>query len=285
MPELPEVETVRTDLVKNLKGKKILDVEVKVAKMASPRPPLFEKKVIGQKILDISRRGKLLIFKLPNIYMLAHLKMTGQFVFLPKKGKLVFGGHTIAGLNETPNKYTHFVFTMENGILYFNDLRKFGYFKLVSPKELNEILKNYGIDPLAKEFTIKTFQEILLKKPNAKIKQILMDQKLIAGIGNIYADEICFYAKVLPERQAKSLADEEIKLLFSGIKKILQKAVEERGTSVNTYVDGNGKKGNYAKFLKVYQQEGKKCLRCKKGIIKRMKMGGRSTHFCTECQK
>lgn len=285
MPELPEVETVKNDLLKSLKNKKIISVQIKVPKMAEPRPPEFENKLKGQKILDIKRRGKLLIFTLTNNYLLGHMKMTGQFVFRPKKGKLVSGGHDIAGVADVPNKYTHAIIEMENGNLYFNDLRKFGYLKYVDQEKLDKILSEYGVEPLSKEFSYKKFLQILGKTPNKKIKVVLLDQALIAGIGNIYSDEICFFARVRPDRIVKSLSDKEKKDLFSGIKKILKKGVEQRGTSVNTYLDGSGKPGNFAKYLKVYQCCGEKCGRCKKGVIEKIKIGGRSSHFCSKCQK
>lgn len=284
MPELPEVETVRKDLLARIKNLKIKNVKVDVVKMVSPRMPEFAKKVKGQVIKDIDRRGKLLIFKLTKNYILAHLKMTGQFVYAPDKGEIIVGGHPIKDLNKVPNKFTHVTFTLSKGMLYFNDVRKFGWFKYVDRHGLEKELENYGVEPLSREFTLEKFKQILESRPKKKIKQLLLEQKLIAGIGNIYADEVLFYSGVHPECLAKDLKPAEIKKMHQGIKDILYDAIKQRGTSVNTYRDVNGQKGAYVRKLKVYQCEGEKCIKCGTKI-KRIKLGGRSSCFCPKCQK
>ena len=164
--------------------------------------------------------------------------------------------------------------------LVFNDIRKFGWWKYV--KNSKDIEKAFG--PEALEVNSGGFKNILEKRPNAKIKPLLMDQKFIAGIGNIYSDEILFAAKVQPLRRIKTLKPEEIRAVWSNIKKILKEAIKKRGTSERDYIDALGKKGDYLKYLKVYRKEGQKCPRCG-GVVKRVKIGSRSAHFCPKCQR
>lgn len=286
MPELPEVETIKRDLEKKIRGKRIKDITTDNKKMFTPSFSLAREKITNHSIRDLERRGKLLIWKLDNgLYILIHLKMTGQLVYAIKN-KLLVGGHPIEGEKKLPNKFTHTTFFFSDGSrLYFNDVRKFGYIKLVDQNGLKKVLEEFGLEPLSSEFTLVKFKEILRKYPNSKIKQLLMVQKHIAGIGNLYADESCFYARIKPIRPVKGLKEKEINDLYSGIKKILRLSVKNRGTSFNTYVDGEGRKGNFVKFLKVYGRAGEKCKRGDGGIIKRIRMGGRSAHYCPVCQK
>ncbi len=273
MPELPEVETLRRELTNKIKGKIIKSIEVDTAKLINVSSRVLNQKinppVSGQKIKSVRRRAKVLILELSNDYnLLIHLKLTGQ---------LVLGGR--------PNKFTHIIFNFTDGDkLFFNDLRKFGWLKLLDKKQLKKELADYGVEPLSKEFTLENFKIILSKRKNAKIKQVLLDQKLIAGIGNIYADESCFYAKIKPTRIIKTLKKEEIKKLHEGIKKILQLAIDKKGTSVDTYIQLDGSPGQMEKYLKVYGRGGEKCVRCK-NKIKKIKLNGRGTHFCEGCQK
>jgi len=164
--------------------------------------------------------------------------------------------------------------------LIFNDARKLGWWRKV--KETRKIEEKFG--PEALEMRFETFKELLQKRPNSKIKPLLMDQKFIAGIGNIYSDEILFAAKVHPLRQVKTLKDKEIQLIHQNIKKILRKAIQYRGTTMQDYRDACGREGDYTNHLQIYQKEGKKCSRCGT-IIKRVKLAGRSAHFCPNCQK
>jgi len=156
--------------------------------------------------------------------------------------------------------------------------------KIVDAKELERALAAFGPEPLSPEFTLKELRKIL-KNKKTSIKQLLMNQKFIAGIGNIYADEACFLAKIKPVRKAASLTESEIKSLYNGIKKILKLAIKKRGTTFNNYRDADGHKGNFVKYLKVYGREGEKCKRCRHGIIQKVRLGGRGTHFCPKCQR
>jgi len=286
MPELPEVETIKNDLRKKTWGKQFKEVVSDNPKMFTPRFSVARKKLIGSKIKDVFRRSKLLIIKTnKNLFLLIHLKMTGQLVYSPKKGKIIAGGHPIVNERNLPNKFTHAIFYFKDGsVLYFNDVRKFGYVKLVDKKSLDKILENFGVEPLNREFTLEKFKEILKKRKTGKIKQVLMDQKQISGIGNIYASEALFYAGISPLCPAGKITDKEAKKLFKNIKKVLQKSIERRGTSFSDYVDGEGKKGSFVPLLKVYGRGGKKCKKCGH-ILKKTRIGGRGTVYCAKCQK
>lgn len=274
MPELPEVETIRRQLEKEIKGKKIIDVEIKVPKLVKAPLLTFKKAAAGSNIINFRRRAKLIIFDLSNSYsFLIHLKLTGQLITKNKEDK--------------PEKYTHVIFYFSDDTkLFFNDLRKFGYIKLIETKKLDKELEKekFGPEPLSKEFTLELFKELLNKKKVSKIKPLLMDQTFIAGVGNLYAAEVCFYAGVRPTRPAGLIKQEETKKLYDGIKKILKEAIKRQGSSVDTYVDIHGKKGGYIPFLKVYGRKGEKCFRCGTKI-QMVNLAGRGTYFCPKCQK
>ena len=170
-------------------------------------------------------------------------------------------------------------------MLFFNDIRKFGYLKVVSAEGYKiEVDNKLGPEPLDKKFDKDRFNDILHTSPNNTIKQLLLNQVKIAGIGNIYADEICFYAQAKPFRRVKSLSQKEISRLHKGIKEILKKAIKNRGTSFSDYVDGKGKPGKMFSLLKVHKQEGQRCKKCKKGIIKKIRVSQRGTYYCNICQ-
>jgi len=291
MPELPEVETIKNDLKQKILKKEIKKVDLRLKKIVKSPVKSFVLDLEGNKFTNIERRGKLLIFDLfqENKYLLIHLRMTGQLIYQKNK-EIIAGGHSDGGKNNDdiinlPNKYTHIIFHFnDNSQLFFNDLRRFGVVKIVNEKELKKVLNNFGVEPLEKSFSLKVFQDII-KNKGGNIKAFLLNQKYIAGIGNIYADEILFEAKVLPSRKVDSLKKEEIKKLHQAVKKILKKAVKHRGTTFNNYTDARGQKGNFTKFLKVYKREKKKCLKCKKGIIIKTKIAGRGTRYCDKCQK
>jgi len=279
MPELPEVETIKCQLLKQIKNKKIESCEVRSPRVINVAKNDFKKKIIGAVIKDIKRRAKLLIIGLSNDWSLViHLKLTGQLLYHKSK---------IKKLKLKDEKYTHLIFYFTDGSsLFYNDRRQFGYIKLIKTKEVPQFLakENFGPEPLEKGFTLNAFKILLNKKPRLKIKPLLMDQSFLAGIGNVYAQEICFYAKVNPNRIVSTLLDKEINELYQGIKKILLAAIFYKGSSVDTYLDIYGLKGKYIPFLKVYNREGKECLRCGTKI-KKITLGGRGTCFCPNCQK
>lgn len=289
MPELPEVETVRRDLMKYVVGKRLHNIIIKddFAKKIYPSKLKFILLLKNKTLKGIERVGKLLIFDFgKNLKLLAHLKMTGQFVFVPPQGKIIAGGHPVEQTRENPDRFNRAIFDFgSKGILFFNDLRKFGFLKLVDDQIALLERERYGIEPIATDFTFTRFNHLLEKKQNLEIKKFLLMQNLISGIGNIYADESCFASGILGSRKIKTLSINERKKLYSALKNILKKAVMNRGTSVRNYVDGDGNQGNYVKFLKVYARAGKKCLKCKKATILKTKIGGRGTSYCPVCQK
>jgi formamidopyrimidine-DNA glycosylase len=277
MPELPEVETIRCQLEKFLKEKKIKDVDVRLPKLVKFPVLKFKKLVIGQTIASVSRRAKILAFGLSNGWsVLTHLKLTGRLIFRRKDEPV----------QKEDEKWNHLVYYFSDGSrLFHNDLRQFGYVKMVETSKLEDFFQQhkFGPEPLAREFTFEIFSAILKKRPKMKIKQLLMDQSLIAGIGNIYSDEALFYSGVHPLRRAGELAEKEAEKIFKEIKRILPLALKLRGTSENTYLDARGQEGDFASRLKVYGREGEKCD-CG-GVIERIRVGGRSAHFCPKCQK
>jgi formamidopyrimidine-DNA glycosylase len=278
MPELPEVETIRSQLEKLIVGKKIEEVEVGLPRMVKLPLDRFRKSVVGSRVKSVKRRAKILIFDLSNSWsILIHLKLSGRLIFR-KKGE---------ALKDEDTKWNHLIYYFSDGSkLFHNDLRQFGYVKLIETDKLIDFFKKekLGPEPLEKDFTFGDFLAILKRKPKTKIKQFLMDQQNIAGIGNLYSDEILFFAKVHPLRKIADLKPEESKKIFEGIKKILPEALKFQGSSVDLYLTAFGKEGEYAPRLKVYGREGEKCEKCGRTIA-RLKIGGRSAHYCLKCQK
>jgi formamidopyrimidine-DNA glycosylase len=186
-----------------------------------------------------------------------------------------------------PGKHTHVIFNFTDGsTLYFNDIRKFGYMKLVRDDELNSVkeLQGYGPEPLDKKFTFGVFKNILFRRPKGKIKQVLMDSALVAGIGNIYSDEILFHAKVRPTREVKSLSEPEIKAIYKYIPIVLKKGIAAKGSSVGDFVRTDGSWGQMGKFHFVYGRKGQACKVCASKIAA-IKIGGRTGSYCPSCQK
>lgn len=287
MPELPEVETIRRGLEKSILDKKITVVEILNKKTVRGDAVEFARTLKGNKIESVGRIGKLLMFKLADgNYMLAHMKMTGQLIY--KFGhKVLAGGHNLPHFTDKnlPTKYSWVIWSFADGSkLYFNDMRKFGYLQIVNADERAKIFALYGIEPLAKNFTLDNFRKILSDR-KAPIKTILMNQKLISGIGNIYADEICFHAGIRPDRKTKDLSKAEVSDLYKMCGHIIKEAIRHGGTTFKDYLDAHGGRGNYINYLMVYQRGGGKCLRCKKGIIQVKRVAGRSTHYCPVCQE
>ncbi len=294
MPELPEVETIKNDLKRAILNKRIVDVEVRKKNLIKSDFKEFVKILRGNTFKNISRIGKLIIFHLRNNkYLLIHLKMTGQLIYKPhlnpllskeRKKRVIAGGHEILGMDDKlPNKYSHVIINFsDKSTLYFNDMRQFGYLKIVDENELKAVKSRFGIEPLTKNYTLNNFRKIFNDR-KVNVKNLLLNQKLIAGIGNIYADEILFKVGIRPTRIAGQLKEDEIKKMFKAIEVILKEAIKYRGTTFSDYVDSRGKKGNFTKLLKVYGREGEKCKKCN-GIIKKIKIGGRGTRYCSKCQ-
>ena len=274
MPELPEVETIRRQMQKEIVGAKILGVDVRFSGRLNVKPAEFSRGVTGARIVGVGRRAKLLLIGLSNgRTMVVHLKMTGRFLLSKGKG--------------TPNKHTHLVFRLSGGrTLMFEDVRKFGYVKLLRTDDLEEKVfarERYGPEPLEPSFTPEVFAACVRQRPNKKIKPLLMEQACIAGIGNIYADESLWRARVRPQRRAGSLTAAELRALHAGVLESLRGSLAVRGTSADMYVDLFGERGNNVARLNVYGREGEPCRRCR-GPIKKVFFAGRGTHFCPKCQ-
>lgn len=299
MPELPEVENLRLGLLKHIKGEEILKIEVSKPKLVSGKSTKrtasmatvlkFKKDLTGEKFLNVERRAKNIIFKLTHDkYILAHLKMTGQFVYESKdKKKKTLGGHPIeVSEKKLPNKHTHIIFHLENGTLYYNDTRMFGYV-LYYPNTKSFEKENHfgklGLEPLDPKFTNSYFEK-MLKNKKSKIKSILLNQDIVVGVGNIYADESLFEAGIKPERIANTLTKNEVARLLSAIKRIIKRAIKVGGSSVATYRLLDNTRGNYAREHKVYGKTGQKCVKCK-NTLQKIIIGGRTTVFCLKCQK
>ncbi|MDP2789220.1 MAG: bifunctional DNA-formamidopyrimidine glycosylase/DNA-(apurinic or apyrimidinic site) lyase [bacterium] len=299
MPELPEVENLRRGLERAILGQKVKSVKVSKPKLVSGKGNIriasekkrkeFIKGLQGEKFLKIERRAKNLIFELSHgKIILAHLKMSGQFAYHPKnKGKNIIGGHPIELSEHTlPNKHTHIIFELEHGTLYYNDTRMFGYvlyYPSLEKFEKENHFALYGLEPLSKEFTPEYLYESL-KEKSGKIKAVLMDQKIVTGLGNIYADESLFEAKIRPDRSATSIKKEESALLHKVIIRIIKRAIKVGGSSVATYRLLDESRGNYAREHKVYGKSGQKCPRCKTSLQKTL-IQTRTTIFCSKCQR
>jgi len=286
MPELPEVETIRRDLQYAILGKGIRKVEVLTGRCLKGEQKEFISTLEGNRFEKIRRRGKLLFFELAygDKTLLIHLKMTGQLICqIP--GGLIVGGHPMAKIDDLPNQYTHIALHFaDESVLYFNDVRTFGYLQLANEVQTASALAKFGIEPLTIDFTWEAFEQ-LFKKRKTSIKSLLLNQQVIAGIGNIYADEICYRAKIRPDRTVDTLTKSEKKRIFTACNTILEQAVAKRGTTFSHFVDAAGKKGGYIDYLKVYQREGERCFRCGDDYIVKIKHAGRGTHFCESCQK
>lgn len=286
MPELPEVETIRRDLESRILNKKISRVNVRLPKILRGSTELFEETLKNNAVVSLKRIGKLLQLELAQtpFVLLIHLKMTGQLLYKNNED-FVAGGHPFPAFNEPlPNKWTHIELEFADGSqLYFNDLRQFGYWQLVTKDEQKSINAKYGIEPLTPNFTWETFSHKMQNKRGV-LKAVLLDQTFISGLGNIYADEVCFLSRVLPTRRVESLTTVELQALYESCVSIIEKAVTHRGTSFRDFKDTEGREGGYAKFLAVYGRENQPCLRC--GFpIEKIKLAGRGTHFCPHCQK
>jgi formamidopyrimidine-DNA glycosylase len=283
MPELPEVETIVRDLDKELKRKKIIAIKSSDKKALQLTGPELES-VIGKEIKSVSRRAKMIVFDLAGSFLIIHLKLTGQLVLKTKTG-LVAGGHPIANEGRgLPNGFTRVIFKFNDGSeLFFNDVRRFGWIKLAVGDDFSQFDSQFGVEPLSPDFTLEYFKKVLVSRPKTAVKQALMDQEKIAGIGNIYADESLFAAGIKPFRRVSTLKAAEIEKLWRAIPKILLFAIKHRGTSFNDYVDAQGEVGNFVRYLKVYGRAGEKCRVCGE-LVKKMKLGGRGTHWCEHCQ-
>ena len=280
MPELPEVETIRRGLDKYLKNKTIKEVKILDPKLIQGDV----KNVINATIEKVERYGKGLVINLSNNYSIAiHIKLTGQLVYQGKENKNTKPSKEKVG--ELPSKFTRAIFYLSpQGTLYFNDIRRFAWIKILPKEEVKNLdfFKNLGPEPF-KDLTLEKFEKIV-KNSSQKIKALLMDQKKISGVGNIYANEALFSAKINPLRKANSLTKEEINKLYKAVLKVLEEGLKYGGTTEINFVNEDGQPGKFQEHLKVYGKKGKPCPICKTPI-EYTKISGRSTFYCPKCQK
>lgn len=272
MPELPEVETIRRDLLPLVRGRTIAEVWVSsnAPRLVQLIPPdEFCRQLTGRRIEDISRRGKYLLFNLDaGLLWAVHLRMTGLLL------------HASSGCPDS--SYLRARFRLDDGAwLCFIDLRKFGTMWLVDDESI--VTSKLGPEPLGDDFTVGYLRGLLARR-SAPIKSTLLDQAAIAGIGNIYADEALFAARISPKRAADTLSRKTIERLHVGIRQVLEEALGDRGSSFRDYLDASGRSGGHQLKVKVFRRTGEPCFECG-SPIRRVKLGGRSTHFCPKCQR
>ena len=271
MPELPEVETVKNGLKTKVLNKKITNCKVLYPGIiAYPDKEKFIKEIINQTILDITRRGKFLMFELDDYYLISHLRMEGKYF--------------IKNLDESLSKHDHVIFTLNNKEeLRYNDTRKFGKMHLVKKNELDKTpIEKLGLEPWDESLTKEYLKEKLNKKK--AIKTLLLDQSIITGIGNIYADEILFLSKINPETQGCNLTNKNLKDIIDNTKNVLEKAIESGGTTIHSYTSVDGITGRFQQELLVHQRKSEPCPNCGKEILK-IVVNGRGTYYCPKCQK
>jgi formamidopyrimidine-DNA glycosylase len=287
MPELPEVETVKKGLAELLPGRKVVAVKYDWPKGFPNAKADIDKFLIGSKITGVTRRAKVLLISLNTNYsLIVHLKMTGQLVF---RGEQNFGaGHPNDSIiGALPDKSTRVTLTFEDkSQLFFNDQRKFGWMRLFPSSEIMNLdfFKKLGPEPLDANFSSTDFRNRLLRRPNSNIKAVLLDQSVVAGVGNIYADESLWGAKIHPKTLVRKLSKAKTQSLYEELLAVLKLSIEKGGSTDRNYVDAFGKKGSYLAFAKVFRREGLSCPRCGSIIIK-TRVAGRGTHICPKCQK
>ena len=272
MPELAEVETVRNVLKKRILNKRIDKVKVLYEKMFDSDLKEFKEILIGNEFKDILRVGKWLIFELNNHYLLSHLRMEGKYF--------------IKNSDEEVQKHEHVIISFTDGSdLRYHDTRKFGRMKLVKKEDLwnTEEIKKQGKEPMDDTLD-STYLLDKFKGKRLPIKSVLLDQEIISGLGNIYADEVLYAAKIHPLKEARNLTIDECEKIVKESKRIILKAIEEGGTTIKSYTSSLGVIGNYQNFLKIHTKEGRVCELCH-DKIKKIKVGGRSTYYCSNCQK
>ena len=289
MPELPEVEVVKRSLESKIQNKIIKKVKINDIKL---RYKLNIKKISqlnNLKIKKIERRSKYLLFHFDKpIIMLVHLGMTGKFFFI-NENKKKFKTSFYYNLNEVKDqKYDRVIFFLKNRQKFiYNDLRKFGFIKLLSKNKIDKNLHliSLGPEPLSKYYNFNYFKNYIYQRKKT-VKDLLMDQKFVSGLGNIYVNEILFFSKVKPTRKIKFLKDNEIKEIIKNTKKILSKSIKLGGASIKDFSSSNGKKGSFQQYFRAYARDGEKCsnIDCKKKIIRSI-ISNRSSFYCSSCQK
>jgi len=271
MPEIAEVETVRRTLKKHVLNKKITNIDIIYPKIVETDLEEFKNNLINNKFIDIKRKGKWLIFELQKYYLLSHLRMEGKFFLKNNK--------------EEKEKHEHIIITFDDNMtLRYHDTRKFGRMALVEKDKLYnyKAIAKQGIEPIDKNLTYEYLKDKLNRA--VPIKNLLLDQTIISGLGNIYANEVLFAAKINPLQEGKDLTKKDIENIIKSSNEIIKKAIEMGGTTIKSYTSSLGVTGRFQQELKVHKKEGKDCFNCH-NKIERIKVGGRSTYFCPKCQK
>ncbi len=288
MPELPEVETVKVGLQRLLPGRTVADVSFDTPKSFPNAATDVNEFLINSTVVAVTRRAKVILIELSTKYsLIIHLKMTGQLVFNSETVHFGAGHPNDSLVGRLPDKSTRVTLVFNDGsTLFFNDQRKFGWMRLLPTAEIPQLdfFKKVGPEPLAADFTWQQFRDRLKRRKNSNIKAVILDQTVVAGIGNIYADESLWGAKIHPSTLARDLSEAKIKALFSSARDVLQLSIDKGGSSDHTYVDAEGNKGSYLSFAKVFRREGQACPRCGTTIIK-TRVAGRGTHLCPHCQR
>lgn len=299
MPELPEVETVRIGLQRLLPGRQIAAVDFDWPKGFPNSKQDVAAFLVSSKVVEVNRRAKVLLIGLSSEYSLViHLKMTGQLVFVGYKSLTLNTGHGASAdrfgaghpngslIGKLPDKSTRVTFSFEDGSkLFFNDQRKFGWVRLLPTAEVPNIdfFQKVGPEPLAAGFNWQIFRDRLQRRKNSVIKAVLLDQTVVAGVGNIYADESLWGAKIHPSSYVRDLSDAQMQALHKALVDVLRLSIEKGGSTDRNYVDAEGKRGSYMTFANVFRREGQACSRCGTSIIK-TRVAGRGTHTCPHCQ-
>jgi formamidopyrimidine-DNA glycosylase len=284
MPELPEVETIARQLNDVIGGKKIESIQV----LRQKSFPGDENELLGETVEEIGRRAKVIIFKFKNSDKLltVHLKMTGQLIYISSKNRIAGGHPTADWIKELPSSHTRVVLTFDDkSRLFFNDMRVFGWMRIISKQVFDKQLEKKAPDVIDPEFTVEYLSRILSKTARA-VKQVLMDQEKIGGVGNIYANDALYLAGIHPQRAAKLLTPKEVDSLWKYVREVINKGIKYGGASASDdkYVNLSGLGGKYQEHFLVYEKNGDKCKVCG-SVIEKIKIGGRGTYLCPVCQK
>ena len=286
MPELPEIEIIKRSLFKMINKAKIINVKINNYNLRYKIPHVFPKKLVNEKILKISRRSKYLIFHFKKKFLLVHLGMSGKFLILRIKDNKMFRTSFYYDLNIL-KKHNHVYFILNNGlVLIYNDVRRFGFLKIFENIKINKIFffTKLGPEPLSALFNVNYFKNFI-KNKKKNIKNLLMDQTFVSGLGNIYVNEVLFSSKIHPLKQCKNLDTKNIENLIFNIQKILKLSIKYGGSSIRDFQNTYGKSGKFQQFFNVYGKKNKKCSRIScRGKIKKISISSRSSFYCDNCQ-
>jgi len=287
MPELPEVETVRRGLSELIIGKHVLGATSDTLKSFPNTDTDVQQFMVGATVTAVRRRAKVLLIDLSTDYSLViHLKMTGQLVYVDAKNRFGAGHPNDSLVNALPDKSTRVTMSFkDDSQLFFNDQRKFGWVKLMPTAEIMNLpfMLKVGPEPLDVTFTAQQFRERFARRARTNIKAAILDQSVVAGVGNIYADESLWGALIHPKRLVGSITDAEFELLYTQLRAVMNLSIEKGGSSNRNYVNAEGKRGSYMDFANVFRREGLPCPRCGT-TIEKLRVAGRGTHVCPFCQ-